>query len=153
MIGWRKNSWNPERVSSVFTFVSVCVSVCTRATVHTFWSRNLIFGLSDPLDMRKKTTFFFEIFIFTLFISIFRFFPLYNTSKFLPVFLSAGYRAHLLTYESNFWVEWSLGHEKKTHFFGFRNFHFYAFHRHFSIFSLYNTSKFLVSSYRSQFFT
>ena len=32
--------------------------------------------LSDPLDMRKKTIFlFFEIFIFTLFIGIFRFFP------------------------------------------------------------------------------
>jgi len=31
MIGWRKNSWNPERVSSVFTFVSVCVSVCVYA--------------------------------------------------------------------------------------------------------------------------
>ena len=28
MIGcWRKNSWNPERVSSVFNFVCVCVSV------------------------------------------------------------------------------------------------------------------------------
>ena len=91
MIGWRTNSWNPERVSSVFTFVSVCVSVC----------------------------------------------------------LYAGYRAHLLTYEPNFWVKWSLGHEKKTHFFVFRNFHFYAFYRHFSIFSLYNTSKFLFSSYRS----
>ena len=27
MIGWRKNSWDPERVSSVFTFVYVCLSV------------------------------------------------------------------------------------------------------------------------------
>ena len=27
IIGGRKKSWNPERVSSVFTFVSVCVSV------------------------------------------------------------------------------------------------------------------------------
>ena len=27
MISWRKNSWNSERVSSVFTFVSVCMSV------------------------------------------------------------------------------------------------------------------------------
>ena len=35
----------------------------------------------------------------------------------------------------------------------FQNFHFYTFHRHFKIFSLYNISKFLVSSYRSQFFT
>ena len=62
MIGWRKNSWNPERVSSVFTFVSVCLSVCLRATEHTFWPRNLIFGLKDPWDMRKKLNFlFFEI--------------------------------------------------------------------------------------------
>ena len=62
MIGWRKNSWNPERVSSVFTFVSVCLcvclSVCTRATEHTFWHRNLIFWWNDPWDMRKKTFFF-----------------------------------------------------------------------------------------------
>ena len=43
---------------------------------HTFWPRNLIFGLNDPWDMRKKRIFlFFEIFIFTLFIGIFRFFP------------------------------------------------------------------------------
>ena len=55
---------------------SVCVSVCERATGHTFWHGNLIFGLSDPWDMRKKHIFlFFEIFIFTLFIGIFRFFP------------------------------------------------------------------------------
>ena len=54
----------------------VCVSVCTRATEHTFWHRNVIFGSSDPWDMRKKRIFlFFEIFIFTLFIGIFRFFP------------------------------------------------------------------------------
>ena len=54
----------------------VCLSVRARATGHTFWPRNLIFGLSDPWDMRKKRIFlFFEIFIFTLFIGIFRFFP------------------------------------------------------------------------------
>ena len=56
----KEHSWNPERVSSVFTFVCVCVSVClcvcTRATEHTFWPRNLIFGLSDHLDMRRKKT-------------------------------------------------------------------------------------------------
>ena len=91
MIGWRKNSWNHERVPTVVTFVSVCV-VCPRVTGHTFWPRNLIFGLSDPWDMRKKRIFF-------------------------------------------------------------RNFHFYAFHRDFSIFSLYNTNTFFVSSYQSQFFT
>ena len=28
MIGWRKNSWNAERVPSVVTFVSVCLCVC-----------------------------------------------------------------------------------------------------------------------------
>ena len=33
MIGRRKNSRNPERVSSVFTFVFVCL--CNRATKHT----------------------------------------------------------------------------------------------------------------------
>ena len=62
----------------------VCLCVRTRATGHTFWPENLIFRLNDPWDMRKKTAFlFFEIFIFTLFIGIFRFFSLYNTSKFL----------------------------------------------------------------------
>ena len=80
MIGWRKNSWNPERVPTVVTFVSVCLSVCVsvrpRAAGDTFWHRTLIFGLSDPWDMRKKRIFlFFEIFIFTPFIGIFRFFP------------------------------------------------------------------------------
>ena len=35
----------------------------------------------------------------------------------LCVCLSVGYRAHILTKEPNFWVEWSLGHEKETHFF------------------------------------
>ena len=56
--------------------LSVRLSVCERATGQTFWPRNLIFGLSDPWDMRKKRIFlFFEIFIFTLFIGIFRFFP------------------------------------------------------------------------------
>merc|ERR1711923_229321 len=50
--------------------------VCARATGHIFWPRNLIFGLSDPWDMKKKPHFlFFEIFIFTLFIGIFRLFP------------------------------------------------------------------------------
>ena len=50
MIGWRKNSWNPERVPSVVT-LSVCLSVCERATGHTFWLRNLFFGLSDSWDI------------------------------------------------------------------------------------------------------
>ena len=79
MIGWRKKSWNPERVPSVFTFVcvclSVCVCVCTRATDHSFWARNLIFGLSDPWNIRKKRIFFFRNFHFSMF-------SLYNTSGF-----------------------------------------------------------------------
>ena len=74
MIGWRKKTWNPERLPSVVT-LSVCVCVCARATGHTFWPRNLIFGLSDPWDMRKMFVCFFEIFIFTRFIGIFRCFP------------------------------------------------------------------------------
>ena len=93
MIGWRKNSWNPERAPSVVTFV------CVRLSVR-------------PL---------------------------------------AGCRTHCLAQEPNFWVKWSLGHEKKRIFFS-RNFHFYAFYRFFSIFSLYDTSKCLVSSYQAQFF-
>ena len=34
MIGWRENSWHPERVSAVFTFVYVlsCLSVCAQVT-------------------------------------------------------------------------------------------------------------------------
>ena len=43
----------------------VCPSVCSRSTKHNYWHRNLIFWLSDPLDMRKKYIFFLEIFIFT----------------------------------------------------------------------------------------
>ena len=71
------------------TLVNFCLSVCPRATGHTFWPRDLIFGLSDPWTWEKTIFFlFFEIFIFTLFIGIFRFFPLYNTSKFLSVCLS-----------------------------------------------------------------
>ena len=52
LIGWRAKSWNPERMPSV-----VSLSVCARATRHTFWHRKLIFGLNDPQDMRKKQIF------------------------------------------------------------------------------------------------
>ena len=56
--------------------LSVCPSVCERPTGYTFWPRNLIFGQNDLWDMKKHTFFFFfRIFIFTLFIDIFRFFP------------------------------------------------------------------------------
>ena len=57
----------------------VCPSVCPRATGHIFRHRprNLFFWSNDPWDMRKKhifLVFFLEIFIFTLFMGIFRFF-------------------------------------------------------------------------------
>ena len=88
MIDWRKNSLNPEGVSSVFAFVCACPSVRTWATGNTLWHRNLFFGLNYTWDMRKKR-FFFEILFLTLFICTFRFFSLYNTSMFfvfkLPV--------------------------------------------------------------------
>ena len=47
--------------------VSVCLSVCARATGHIFEPGNLICGLNDPMDMRKKRI-FVKIFIFRLFI-------------------------------------------------------------------------------------
>ena len=48
-ISWRKNPLNPERVSSVFTFVSVYLCVCTQITeqylgwgILGIWERNLV---------------------------------------------------------------------------------------------------------------
>ena len=84
VIGWRKNSWNPERVPTVVTFVcvclSVCVSVCRRATEHIFWPRNLIFGLSNHWDMRKKRiSFVFRNFQFYAFYRRFSIFFSYIT--------------------------------------------------------------------------
>ena len=74
--------------------VSLCVSVCMRATGHTFWPRNLIFRLNDPWDMRKKHIFlFFEMVIFRFFIGIFRFFP-YIT---LVYFFCSSYRSQFST--------------------------------------------------------
>ena len=128
MIGWRKKSWNPERVPSVVT-LSVCLSVCERATGHTFWLRNLIFELSDTWDMRKIHIFlFFEICIFTLF-------TLSCVSVCPSVRPLAGCRTHFLAQEPNFLVEWSLRHEKNTYF-CFLKFAFLRFYRHFSIFFL-----------------
>ena len=86
MIGWRKN---PETLKDVLCIhFRVCLSVCTQVTEHIFWSRNLIFGMSDPWDMRKKHIFlFFEIFISMIFIGIFRCF-LYITLVFFCFQLS-----------------------------------------------------------------
>ena len=67
MIGWRKiwkilKPWKGVLCIHFRVCLSVCLSVCPRATEHTFWPRNLIFGLKDPWDMRKKRNFlFFEI--------------------------------------------------------------------------------------------
>ena len=44
MIGWRKKSWNPERVPTV---VTLCVCLCAR---HIFWPRNFIFGLGHEKE-------------------------------------------------------------------------------------------------------
>ena len=52
MIGWRKKSWKLWKGVLSFHF-RVCLSVCVQTTRHIFWSRNLIFGLSDPWDMRN----------------------------------------------------------------------------------------------------
>ena len=51
-------AWNAEALigySGIKT--SVCVSVCSSATGHGFWPRNLIFWHSTPWDMRKNAFF------------------------------------------------------------------------------------------------
>ena len=79
--------WQGTDRSSAFK-TSVCLSVCSPATGHSFWPRNLIFLHSIHWEMRKKKRnfLFFEILIFgpsralfRLFSSIF-FFTLYNSS-------------------------------------------------------------------------
>ena len=51
--------------------------VCVRATEHTFWPRNLIFGLSDPWDKRKKRIFRnFHFYAFYSHYDLFCFLPL-----------------------------------------------------------------------------
>ena len=68
MIGWRKKSWNPERVASVVT-LPVYVSVNElQDTPFAFWPRNLIFGLNDPWDMGKKRLIFSSKFSFLCFL-------------------------------------------------------------------------------------
>ena len=100
MIGWRKNYWKPERVSSVLTSVSVCLPVCLsvsvspRATEHIFWPRSLIFGLSNPWHLRKKTPHFYACY---LHISMF---SLYNTI----IFFVWSY-CQFVTYKCDIWVE------------------------------------------------
>ena len=65
-----------ERMSFVFIFVSVYVFLCTLAIDYTFSPRKLIFGLSDPCDMRKKHIFScFEILILLFLWACFDFCP------------------------------------------------------------------------------
>ena len=82
MIDWKKHSWNPKRVSSAFTFASVCLSVCKKSCR----AHILTFGMSDSWDMRKKTriAFFFDFFLCLPFLlAFFDFFPLNTSSTFL----------------------------------------------------------------------
>ena len=54
--------WKGALSSHFHVCLSVCLSVFTRATGHTFCHRNLIFGFNDPWDMRKNTFFCFSKF-------------------------------------------------------------------------------------------
>ena len=45
--GLKERILNPERAFSVITFVCACLCVSPWAREHSFWPRNLIFGLSD----------------------------------------------------------------------------------------------------------
>ena len=70
----KENLKNPETLKGCPLYSLSCLSVCLRATEHTFWPRNLIFGLKDPWDMRKKRNFlFFEILKNGIFRTIFTF--------------------------------------------------------------------------------
>ena len=63
----------PERVPTV---VTLCVRMSVRLSACLSVNMLLIFGWSDPWDMKKKRMFlFFEIIIFTLFMGIFLFCP------------------------------------------------------------------------------
>ena len=73
MIGWRKKSWNPEWVSSLFTFV--CVSVCL--SVHVFAGYMGHIWIYFFWGWRH----FFRNFIFYTFYWRFSMLSLYNTSR------------------------------------------------------------------------
>ena len=80
---------SPYLTASLNQIICVCVSVCLSVTglQSTSFNQGIkFFGLSDPWDMRKKRIFlFFEIFMFTLFIGTFRFFPYITLVNFLSV--------------------------------------------------------------------
>ena len=81
---------------SFFTFLSVC----SQATGHNFWPKNLIFWLRAPWDMRRKRNFlFFEILKIDIFRCIFRFFLLC---------LCIGHRPLHSTYKPYFWYVGSM---------------------------------------------
>ena len=79
---------------------SVCLCVCTRATGHSFWPRNLNFWHNTPWDIRTKRNFFcFSKFWFlALWGPFFGHFRVFSSLS--CVF--AGYRSQFLSYEPNF---------------------------------------------------
>ena len=65
MIGWRKNSWNSERLSSVFTFVSVCLSVCLCVCLYAGYRAHLLtYEPSIFFEKKKEKKVFFTSLIF-----------------------------------------------------------------------------------------
>ena len=58
---------SPETLKGCPLFSLSCVSVRNRATEYIFGPRNLIFGLSEPWDMRKKRFFFVFFFNFNFY--------------------------------------------------------------------------------------
>ena len=77
------NNWT-DTLKGCPLFSRSCVSIRPFAGyISHLWPRNLYFWLEWSFGHEKETHFlFFEIFILTLFIGIFRFFSLYNTSIF-----------------------------------------------------------------------
>jgi len=74
IIGRSLKGW--ASIGTQFPFwvcLSVCLSVCSQATGHSFWPRNVIFWHNTPWDMRQKGNFlFFEILIFGPLRALFR---------------------------------------------------------------------------------
>ena len=73
-----KNFGNPERVSSLFTFVCVCLCVCPRATPLLITSFTLatktIFWVECSLENEKETFFPYVtlvMFVFQLLVTVF----------------------------------------------------------------------------------
>ena len=95
------------------------ILVCSHATGHNFWPRNLIIWLRAPWDMRKKRIFlFFEILKIDIFRGIFRFFLLCLCIRHRPLHS---------TYKPNYWHVDSIWHRKNTKKIIFENLNFFDF--------------------------